>query len=426
MSVDNSELLMLLGGKKKAEQTIGIAGQKGFGVGVYGGDPSDLTAMGLAPMEGCENPNNKNYGNYIHTNGSVMVFIPAFCYRVGRDSAPNYSAYLSDSLEIRDALEMGMEVGSNDYDWTPPNGFVLHRAFIDGGVLKRGFFIDKYLCSLNADRTLLVSVQGVVPTSLSEFGSAYISGCTGQAADGIILGRARGDAYSCVTAFQWGAISMLSLAHGQAADSSQYCGWFDNTRTTNYPKGNNNYKADIDDTTLSWPGDMNIVPAGTCSRVEKTTHNGQANGVTDVNGTMEIVILGIRNPTQHALYLFADTVRAHSVSLENYLDNRHYMSMYYDYGDGEFFWDNNCLSGEANGYKRALCGVVPQNAASSPTLSKFGGDLLKLDYQPQSVCVACGSWSDTTEAGIWYRLFTKLNNGTGNTALGFRAAGYAN
>ena len=43
MSVDNSELLMLLGGKsmKKPAQTIGVAGQQGVGVGVYGGDPSD-------------------------------------------------------------------------------------------------------------------------------------------------------------------------------------------------------------------------------------------------------------------------------------------------------------------------------------------------------------------------------------------------
>lgn len=111
MSVDNSELLMLLGGKK-AKSSIGIAGQQGFGVGVYGGDPADLTAMGLAPMEGCEDPTSDNYGNYIHTNGSIMCCIPAFCYRIGKATAPSYSRDGVDALEIKDA-----------------------------------FFIDKYLCS---------------------------------------------------------------------------------------------------------------------------------------------------------------------------------------------------------------------------------------------------------------------------------------
>ena len=81
MSVDNSELLMLLGGKK-SKSTIGIAGQQGFGVGVYGGSPADLKAMGLTPTEGCDDPNSENYGNYLHTNGSVMVFIPAFAIRI--------------------------------------------------------------------------------------------------------------------------------------------------------------------------------------------------------------------------------------------------------------------------------------------------------------------------------------------------------
>lgn len=51
--MDNNALLLLMGAKN-SKQTIGKAGQQGFGVGVYGGDPSDLTAMGLSPMQGCE------------------------------------------------------------------------------------------------------------------------------------------------------------------------------------------------------------------------------------------------------------------------------------------------------------------------------------------------------------------------------------
>lgn len=104
MSIDNSELLMLLVGKK-SKSLIGSAGQQGFGVGVYGGDPADLTAMGLAPMEGCEDPTSDNYGNYIHTNGSIMCCIPAFCYRLGKATAPSYSQDGVDALEIKDATK---------------------------------------------------------------------------------------------------------------------------------------------------------------------------------------------------------------------------------------------------------------------------------------------------------------------------------
>ena len=104
MSVDNSELLMLLGGKK-SKPAFGIAGQQRFGVGVYGGDPADLNALGLAPMEGCEDPTSDNYGNYIHSSGSIMCWIPAFCYRLGKATAPSYERDGVDALEIKDATE---------------------------------------------------------------------------------------------------------------------------------------------------------------------------------------------------------------------------------------------------------------------------------------------------------------------------------
>ena len=82
-------LLLSGGGGSRLNQTIGEAGGMGFGVGIYGGNPSDLTAMGLSPMEGYDDPSSDNYGNYQHTNGSVMVFIPAFCYRIGSMYAPS-------------------------------------------------------------------------------------------------------------------------------------------------------------------------------------------------------------------------------------------------------------------------------------------------------------------------------------------------
>lgn len=60
-----SRTLLLSGsGGGRENQTIGEVGRMGFGVGVYGGNPSDLTTMGLSPMEGYDDPSSDNYGNY--------------------------------------------------------------------------------------------------------------------------------------------------------------------------------------------------------------------------------------------------------------------------------------------------------------------------------------------------------------------------
>lgn len=238
----NNNALLLLTGAKKIRQTIGVAGQQGFGVGVYGGNSADLTAIGLSPMQGCKDPASENYGNYQHTNGSVMVFIPAFCYRIGNPSAPSYSRDGDNALEIRDAA-----LGVGD-------GWILHRAFIDGGQQKRGFFMDKYICSKDKTRKLAISVKNADCISLasSHQSSSTMPDCDGTLYDSITLSRARGNTYSLTTGFQWAAISMLSLAHGQAANSAQWCGWFDETFTTNYPKGNNNNLKDYNDPAVTW------------------------------------------------------------------------------------------------------------------------------------------------------------------------------
>ena len=152
-----------------ANQSIGEAGGMGFGVGVYGGDQSDLTAMGLSPMNGYDDPSSDNYGNYQHTNGSVMVFVPAFCYRIGNAAAPSYSRDGNNALEIRDA-----SLGEGD-------GWILHRAFIDGGQQKLGFFIDKYVCSKDSTGKVAISVTNADPSSVSMglSNSSSMPGCGG-------------------------------------------------------------------------------------------------------------------------------------------------------------------------------------------------------------------------------------------------------
>ena len=196
--------------------SIGTPGELGFGVGVC---PPEILPSGFTPMQGYNNPASENYGNYQFTDGSVMVWIPKFYYRMhawgditaitkanpavvtqtahgysngdivfinnvagmtqvnnlfftvanktddtyqlsGVDSS-GYTAYSSGGqatkgfgtgYEFNDTI---ITYGNNSiqikgyYDFanaTAANaaGYALHRAFYDGGIEQKGFFIDKY------------------------------------------------------------------------------------------------------------------------------------------------------------------------------------------------------------------------------------------------------------------------------------------
>lgn len=408
--------LLLAGSRSGATATIGEAGGMGFGVGCYPGDPSDLTVMGLTPMPGYDDPSHANYGNYQHTNGSIMVFVPAFCYRIGNAAAPSYSRDKENALEIRDAA-----LGEG-------GGWILHRAFIDGGVQKTGFFFDKYICSKDATGKLAISVKNGDNISLYSIyvNSSSMPDCVGQIYDAITLSRARGANYSLTTAFQWSAISMLSLAHGQAATSAQFCGWYDASHVKNYPKGNNNILKDIDESSVTWTansgGHSSLGKTGSGTPFNKTTHNGQACGITDVNGSQWQASLGIMNPTNGSYKVFKDNVKAHDLTKANVIQDSFYDSYTNSEKDGTYYWGASAFFTDASGKNRALCGVVPKTPKSSGT-DLFGKDRYSPSYFSDSVLMFAGDCSDYSDAGVWFRYFGDWSRR--GSSCGFRAAGYA-
>lgn len=413
MSIDNSELLMLLGGKK-SKSTIGIAGQKGFGVGVYGGSSSDLKAMGLTPMDGCKNPNSDNYGNYIHTNGSVMVFIPAFCYRIGNKSAPSYSRDAGNALEIRDASE-----GEGD-------GWILHRAFIDGGVQKSGFFIDKYICSYAPPPVNdVVSVKNGDNIMMNEV-LMGIPGTKGEISDALLLGRLRGVHYSCVTCFQWSALAMLSLAHGQAATNSQFCGWFDSAYVKNYPKGNNNGGGlgDVDDPSVKWAANegRDVGKTGSGTPFNKTTHNGQNCGVTDVNGSQWQVTIGFVAREISELMVMKEATKAHDITADNYNDTSLNDTGGLISGHIPMAWGDIAFFTAERGVNRALCGIMPQVIRDS--VAPFGYDICDMNAFSTGLLLVGGDYNGNTAAGVWARFILMVDDSAFNVS--FRISGYAN
>ena len=375
MSVDNSELLMLLGGKK-SKSTIGKAGQQGFGVGVYGGSPADLKAMGLTPMEGCEDPTSENYGNYVHTNGSIMCCIPAFCYRLGNATAPSYSRDGVDALEIRDATEFPQF--SNDAAFSSPDfgdGWILHRAFVDGNKLKNAFFIDKYLCSnVNNQAASVKDADWLMCfNSISyRYCTRYISGTAGNAFDAITLSRARGDYYSLVTCYQWSAISLLSLAHGQAATSADACAWYDANHTTNFPKGATKPGLiDSNDNTVNYlrhTDGGNLAMTGSGRPFNKTTHNGQTSGVADVAGMCNQWTIGACNPSPGIVWLMNTTTTAHEITKDNVVTQALHTPYTTGIGNGLNYFTG--ISRGTSGLDWAGAGIIPRKTIASPLFGK--------------------------------------------------------
>jgi|GEM_PF-6635468 len=430
---------------------IGVAGAMDFGVA-----PSSeaWAVMGLAEMTGTNTAGHDNWGNYQHTNGSIVCHVPKFYYRIGNALAPQYATYGANSIEIVGTESFTTEAAANAAGWT------LHRAFLDGGAEKGGFFIDKYMNSKKVgDTNVAVSVKNGNPigltTNTTYTPSSTMAGCTGILADAITLSRARGSYWNTASAFMYGAIALLSIAHGQRATSSAACGWYDASLTMNFPKGcNNGSLADVNDTSVTWSASPDTAVkglTGSASTFNKSTHNGQNNGIADVNGLMYEVGIGVTNYGTSATTTTTITTNTiytlkSSVALKNLTagwdgatdawGNTTNLSTRFDavtcptsinatttvcWGNGT----NAVFDGAVSGVGRDLCGILPKNDTSSSATgtNMCGNDYLyrinKENWQP----LFCGYLGHAANAGVLYRNLNNYRSYAYDFA-GFRAAAY--
>jgi hypothetical protein len=276
-----------LPGGRRAVNVIGVAGEAGFGVGVAPSLPIGFTAM-----EGNETRESANYGNYTYTDGSVMVWIPAFYYRIGSASSPRYATYGANAIDIVPFGAFADVAAAN------ASGYALHRAFYDGGAVQPGFFVDKYLCSNNGGTASSIALGNPLSTAAAHNPLSGLTGTPANAYYGCIdAAKTRGSRFFVATRFIHTALALLATAHGQAAASTTHCAWYSAT-TTNFPKGcNNSALADANDATVTFTSDGygggNSAKTGSASNLAKTAHNGQACGVVDLNGGMWEVSLGV-------------------------------------------------------------------------------------------------------------------------------------
>ena len=315
--------------------TIGLAGLKGFGVGCC---PPELLPDDMAALPGTEDRFSPNYGNYIHLpSASIVCFIPAHYIEVqapGNTDAPTYGTKVVISS-------------------TQSGDSVLAKAFRNNGADLAGVFIDKYQGSnVRPDGSGLPnssdgkpgtfpSTGGVfasrpqlwpVSASLSGTSDSPFSYCNSTALNGAAttpannlggvwaLCRSRGADFNPLPIWTRIHLGFLALAHAQAlldvagapvSGATTNAAWMDSTPYA--PKGNNNNGYDVNKGSLQFmrtdiAGHNGSGYAGRSSRaftgaarisgapaIEHTTHNGQLNGIVDVNGNQWDACPGLTN-----------------------------------------------------------------------------------------------------------------------------------
>ena len=68
-----------------------------------------MMASGFSALTGATDKANANYGNYQYSDGSIMVFVPKFFYRIGSTSSPRYATYGANAIDI-----VGIDAYSNE------------------------------------------------------------------------------------------------------------------------------------------------------------------------------------------------------------------------------------------------------------------------------------------------------------------------
>lgn len=430
---------------------IGFPGTQGFGVGVCP-SPTWLSELNLSEMPGTRDPSHANYGNYQHANGGISVFVPKFFYRYGNPLSPRFAKYGLNAIDVVGIESFTDEISAN------AAGYALHRAFIDGSKEKPGFFHDKYLASKDGT-TSCKSVRNAHPISLHTNSlyepSSTMVGCTGIMADSVVLSRARGYGWNTVSSFMPDVLAKLSAVHGQAATSTNFCAWYDAAGKTNFPKGcNNDALGDAADPTVTFQSAVATKPlTGSASNLAKTTHNGQACGITDINGAMYQVTIGVTAAgtsatsstqlTNGQCYVLKTTAKhadltsgwnaatdawGNSGTLSNNFDPiPNFLPWgattdWINFGNGSV----QVFSGAQAGidWLRSCCGIqISTNAMSVTGTALFGNDGCHQYLRHNCVPVTAGYWLVPERAGVFCRAWSFFR-ADARTPFGFRSAAY--
>lgn len=414
---------------------IGTPGGQGFGVGVCPNVPTNFE-----PLDGFDEPSSSNYGNYKYTlDGSIMVWIPAFCYKWGTGS----NGLALNDCDIKSYNIFVDEAEANS------NGYALHRAFIDGGIIQPGFFVDKYMNSKHPTQLVASSLPLMTPMSSAAADTPFtqLAGTVTNTFYGAVdAAKLRGYGFFCMNIFQAKAIAILSYAHGKASTSTQYCAWWGTTY--NFPKGNI-ASADVIPSSPTYTGNDLRVWAGYYSggrqanltggfnKNEMTTHNGQLSGITDVCGNRwditpgltylsgnfritkeSLAFKNLTSGTSSATDLWATTTND---SIGSTLSD--FSTTYgWAYATSTTQIFNEQVDRTSLEYKLTNLGIFKSGNFSTTNNNVIGGGIYR--NLISSLCpTSFGYWNNGADAGVWSMNLTDTRT-TSHPSCGFRSAFY--
>jgi hypothetical protein len=416
---------------------IGLAGQRGFGVGIC---PGPLPT-GMVGIEGYGDQASDNYGNYKYSDSSVMVWVPAFFYKVGTGS----NGLALNKIDIKSFSTYATVAAANSA------GYALHRAFYNAGNVTYGFFIDKYKVSNNGGIASSLR-NGIVLTSgqRGTLSTAVYSALTGAPANtlggSVAAAKTRGSSFFPTSIFQRSALAMLSVAHGQSATASTWCAWYDAAGITNFPKGNNNNAlGDAQDGAITYVYDGNGTytgcgKTGSANLFNRTTHNGQNCGIADLNGLTYDFCPGLTSDGTN-YFLLNTSADMKAVTGGNTLAGdlwgaTGYAAMYTNIGTTYGpLWATGAnrsfgmgsatqvLSEATSGTAWAMAGAGIPLATGIGGTNMFGNDVI-YDYKPNEMApILGGNWADSSGAGVWSLALGDARSDS-TTFIGFRSALY--
>jgi hypothetical protein len=410
---------------------IGVAGQQGFGVGIAPTIPTNFAAL-----FGTTDPSSGNYGNYAYSDGSVMVYIPAFYYKYGTGA----NGFTVNVVDIK-AFSAYADVATAN-----AAGYALHRAFYNAGTIRPGVFVDKYLCSNNAG--IASSLKNGVALTTAQRGAvastafATLNGAPANNYGGALAAaKTRGAQFFCSTRFIRAALALLSNAHASASSSTTYNAWY-SAGATNFPKGNNNNAlGDANDAAIAYLDDgtaTNCGKTGSANFFARTTHNGQACGVADLNGNIWTIEPGLTSDGAN-FYLLNTAADANALTGGNALATDAWgatglAALYTSIGatyaaltasnSNKFFGAAaQVLSAATTATAWAATGAGVPLLAGVGGSNQFGNDHM-FDYRPNELCVISGGrWNSGSGAGVW-ALNLSFVRGHSYGDVGFRSASY--
>ena len=376
--------------------SIGIAGTIGFGVGAV---PTALMPAGFTAMEGHYDKASPNYGNVIDASGSVMVAIPKFYFKI---MAPSVNTFLISNIQ---------------YD-----GYVVHRMFINAGKEISYHFVDKYTCGkVNG---IFTSKFGLDPcsTNVDHNPISALNNTPSNNYGGLYKAvKTRGNDYFLTPIYTYMGLAMLSKAQGDAGTIAT-CAFKD--VSPYLPKGcNNNALADTNDSSVTYAasGYSNCGKTGAITNFAKTTHNGQACGVADLNGNMYEVASGFIRYDAEGFLTLKESVDIRTIMTDNttqgsggaYDKNLYDAVNLIDFisatetgswqklGNAENQVFSFSTDRTSNDYKKTMLGIPNLSGSSSSGTTAFGNDGI-YRYKRNEMACRCGlDWGSGSDAGAF-------------------------